>query len=469
MIHFKPIFQTSEASPLPRHWPILGCNGDNVEVIQLPTQFHQALLDGIRRARRSITLASLFLGPAQHDIVDALRLALEETPTLHVHILIDALRGTRHTPSSLDLLDPLRVEFVHRCRLSFFESPAFSKSALKHVLGRKVNEVLGVHHMKCYLFDSDCILGGANLNTPYFENRQDRYILFRDAGGLCQYFYDLTDVLGHASHHIESASGVPRLDRRNTSTEVRKGLASFIARWSSKRIVAETDDTILVPAVQLGVSGFRQHEMMFQDLLNCLCTTTAANADGKGGKDGWRVVMTSPYFNFSSKDRQLIRGANKNGRAVFRIVTAAPENSEFVEDNAGRNVLPKAYTYLEYRFLKTYNTIKKTEQSEIVIEEYGRDGWTFHAKGIWCYAPGDAVPCCFTIGSSNFNKRSMMKDFEAQVTVLTGNTSLQRRVHENLEFLRSQAAPIDAETLKRKGRRPNFFIKLMTLACQDMF
>ena len=37
-----------------------------------------------------------------------------------------------------------------------------------------MNEVVGVNHLKVYLFDDDVILSGANLSNTYFTNRQDR-------------------------------------------------------------------------------------------------------------------------------------------------------------------------------------------------------------------------------------------------------------------------------------------------------
>ncbi|KAI9577380.1 hypothetical protein GQX74_013623 [Glossina fuscipes] len=39
------------------------------------------------------------------------------------------------------------------------------------------NELLGLQHMKIYLFDDAVLISGANLSNDYFTNRQDRYIL----------------------------------------------------------------------------------------------------------------------------------------------------------------------------------------------------------------------------------------------------------------------------------------------------
>ena len=42
------------------------------------------------------------------------------------------------------------------------------------MLPPRVKEVVGVNHLKVYLFDENVILSGANLSNTYFTNRQDR-------------------------------------------------------------------------------------------------------------------------------------------------------------------------------------------------------------------------------------------------------------------------------------------------------
>ncbi|KAI9576186.1 hypothetical protein GQX74_014246 [Glossina fuscipes] len=42
------------------------------------------------------------------------------------------------------------------------------------------NELLGLQHMKIYLFDDAILISGAILSNDYFTNRQDRYILIED-------------------------------------------------------------------------------------------------------------------------------------------------------------------------------------------------------------------------------------------------------------------------------------------------
>jgi phosphatidylserine/phosphatidylglycerophosphate/cardiolipin synthase-like enzyme len=55
-------------------------------------------------------------------------------------------------------------------------------------------------------------------------------------------------------------------------------------------------------------------------------------------------------------------------------------------------------------------------------------GWTFHAKGIWYYLPGETLPSATLIGSPNFGFRSVEKDLEAQITIVTTNPELRRDI-----------------------------------------
>ena len=48
---------------------------------------------------------------------------------------------------------------------------------LKRKLPVRWNEVVGVQHMKIYIFDDELILSGANLSNTYFTDRQDRYLM----------------------------------------------------------------------------------------------------------------------------------------------------------------------------------------------------------------------------------------------------------------------------------------------------
>lgn len=50
--------------------------------------------------------------------------------------------------------------------------------------------------------------------------------------------------------------------------------------------------------------------------------------------------------------------------------------------------------------------------------------------GLWLYLAGSSLPCLTLIGSPNFGYRSVHRDLEAQVAIVTKNKSLQQQFHQ---------------------------------------
>ena len=57
-----------------------------------------------------------------------------------------------------------------------------------------MSEVIGVCHLKAYVFDNDVLISGANLSTTYFTKRQDRYYLFKQAASVAIFVRSLVKV-----------------------------------------------------------------------------------------------------------------------------------------------------------------------------------------------------------------------------------------------------------------------------------
>jgi phosphatidylserine/phosphatidylglycerophosphate/cardiolipin synthase-like enzyme len=173
------------------------------------------------------------------------------------------------------------------------------------------------------------------------------------------------------------------------------------------------------------------------------------------------------------------------------ILTSSPEANGFFGAPGIRGALPMSYTLLARDFLDGYNNSwaraqtraqaaaslslalepptrqqqeagqHKEQQPEQVPQqasrvpavsvepmsmlEYGRPGWTFHAKGLWIYlrsqqhkqqhgTASNRVGIT-AIGSPNFGERSVNRDLESQAIVLTENKQLQKALHEEWQEL----------------------------------
>ena len=81
---------------------------------------------------------------------------------LQVTLLIDYARGSRvdqSGKSSLGQLSALAEEFKERISINTFRSPRTFTWWFKYI-PQRFNEVLGVQHIKAYVFDDECLISG---------------------------------------------------------------------------------------------------------------------------------------------------------------------------------------------------------------------------------------------------------------------------------------------------------------------
>lgn len=160
--------------------PCFPVSADKISVIQIPSVFYETLVAKSTNAKHRIKLASLYLGTGQLEqtLVAAIHENLRENKDLTVDILLDFTRGTRGEINSKTKVLPLLKE-SEKCVLSLYHTPVL-RGITKRLAPPRWNELLGLQHMKIYLFDDTVILSGANLSNDYFTNRQDRYIMIED-------------------------------------------------------------------------------------------------------------------------------------------------------------------------------------------------------------------------------------------------------------------------------------------------
>ena len=74
-------------------------------------------------------------------------------------LLLDHLRGSRGNPNSRTMVHDLVANFGSRFTLGLYHTPNL-RGILKAVGPERFNEVMGLQHMKIYLFDNDVLLSG---------------------------------------------------------------------------------------------------------------------------------------------------------------------------------------------------------------------------------------------------------------------------------------------------------------------
>jgi CDP-diacylglycerol--glycerol-3-phosphate 3-phosphatidyltransferase len=64
--------------------------------------------------------------------------------------------------------------------------------------------------------------------------------------------------------------------------------------------------------------------------------------------------------------------------------------------------IPALYTLVASEFFKQVQTSE--QEHRIQMTEFQKQGWTYHAKGLWYTLPGQHVPILTFIGSPNFGE-----------------------------------------------------------------
>jgi CDP-diacylglycerol--glycerol-3-phosphate 3-phosphatidyltransferase len=144
-------------------------------------------------------------------------------------------------------------------------------------------------------------------------------------------------------------------------------------------------DTWICPLIQMGPYGVRQDERVMSTLF-------------QRALSGCHTFLASGYFNLTEKYVDLII----RSQGKYRILTASPQANGFLGAGGAAGHIPYAYLHIARWF---HDRLVQAQQTDrIKLEEYTRDGWTFHGKGLWHYLPENEFPILTMIGSSNFGQ-----------------------------------------------------------------
>ena len=476
--------------------PCFPVSGDNIKVLDTPAEFYDTLLQGIKSAKKRIVLSALYLGTGSHEkqLLDCLNSTMQERETekisMDIDILFDYLRGSRGNVNTKTMLLPLVQKYCdseqnskQNITVSLYHTP-FLRGTVKKAFPARFNEIVGLNHLKIFVFDDSFLISGANLSTDYFERRQDRYILFENCKNLSDYFHSIVKAIGKFSFQlrpdgdvalpdvcpcdpvtgsrqefenfvVESLNDVLKLRASQSETfasenafylssfyeTVKNVIVSPIRNLSSlfendSSAACESDaandatknfDTFVFPSVQFGFVGIRQDEAVTSKLLESFPV-------------GSYLCFTSGYFNITKAYSDKIL----NSFADFDIVTASPDANGFLNASGAAGKIPAVYSLLTKNFYD--EVLQRDKGGNIRIWEYIRPTWTYHAKGMWFYPKDSFLPSMTVIGSSNFGLRSVHRDLEAQVTILTKNENLRKQLHREKCNIMKYSSQMSSET-----------------------
>eukprot|EP00891_Asterochloris_glomerata_P005904 jgi/Astpho2/5904/Aster-x0268 len=406
------------------------------------------LQDGIAKARQRITIGSLYIG------TDA---GLQTSTAAMLDEVLLQGGSKRHTPS-----------------VALFHTPAL-RGLLKRVLPPRVNEVVGVNHLKVYLFDEDVILSGANLSNTYFTHRQDRYIHLRGVPSLAAQLQALVEVVSHFSYPLQPGgqlgpcpSGIdplrqPALLKRQLKagleTLFKPGMAPsavLMPHWD-RQAYAFASGIAGLPkgvhlgmlgllrsppdALQLGFAGVRQDEECTAQLLS-------------SAEAGSKLQLSTAYLNLAHRFEQEL-GTLSN--VDIDMLTASPWANGFFgskgqQQRYGRSTA-WAKDMLRHVVGVRIGNLEAGGSAQRQLLEYGRPGWEYHAKGIWYTPPGADSPCVTAIGSSNYGYRSVFKDLEAHFFIFTRHPGLSQGLGLEYSRLKQHATQVQDQMFQSEQRR----------------
>lgn len=425
---------------------------DQVEIITEPQLFYDELRKICGNAANRIGIASLYFGTDQLEsqLVRDIQNNMRQNEQLKVNILIDFARGTRNERTKVTSRQMLQqlLDENGQCSLSLYHTP-YLRGFKKRLIPDRWNELIGLQHMKIYVADQTVIISGANLSNDYFNDRQDRYIRINDKN-LSNFYYKLIEKIQEFSvqvvpddnkyHSHKNWNMLPYLDNKerfiahakdsicmflvNTATEMKYEMEKI--RNSNEKV-----DTWVFPFIEMGQLGIHHDSIVTENLF----IRAISNS---------RINLTTGYFNLTQSYMDTIA---MKCLSNLDILMAHPNANGFYGAKGPAGGIPAAYSQISKAFLEKLIETKQNER--IKLFEYQRSGWTYHAKGLWYYLPDSYTPDLTLIGSSNFGERSVNRDLESQICLVTVNDELRRQLQREYVNLRRYCSPAEDELQNR--------------------
>ncbi|KZP08715.1 hypothetical protein FIBSPDRAFT_938822 [Athelia psychrophila] len=433
------------AVDLAKKQPGFSIHAKDVNVLSEPQQFYQKLLDMIRRAQNRIFISSLYIGSADRELIDTLSDALKSNARLEVYLQLDLNRSTRPGASSTArVLLPLLKEFPERFHVSLFRSPKL-RGLMAKLVPPRFNEGWGTWHSKIYGVDDEVMISGANLNSNYFTDRQDRYIHFTGQPTMAQYCFSFLQAIASFSYKLIPATAGTSdegyhlewpdsdIHPHHFHAKAEKVISELQASYlkSSSSPGPSGSDVVVFPVIQGGQFNIREEERCLSMLFDHLAST---------GQNP-TMHLTSGYFGLSKAYQDLVLRSSID----CNIIAASPKANGFYGSKGLSGRIPDGYTLLEQRFMRAVTAAGRqwspANEKGVQLNLWSKANWTYHAKGIWLSPTPDSAPVATLFGSTNLNSRSANLDTELSFMMMTTSEVLRRKLHDEIQGLQQHAGP----------------------------
>lgn len=394
-----------------KNLPIFSVNANSISLLSSPINFYNQIYDSICASRNRIYLSALYFGVGKKEaiLVELLQQQIQIHGNLSVDIYLDSRRGTRQDEerrSSVSILETL----IKNRRASLHLVDTIGKGALHLILSKfpRWNEVISTFHSKILVFDDDVLLTGANLSSVYFDKRRDRYMFIKKSKILADYLADLLSISSQQNSSLNA-------DIQNLNTRYRTVLDCN----------SDESNTYIVPLIQFGRKGLTFEDQFFKEL------------DMSRSKDS-KVYLSSGYFNPSPTLKSV---------RIDSILTSSEEANNFSQGSGLLKLIPKLYSAIQIQY--------KRENPKCDLRLFSDRDWSFHTKGLWFESHDNSY--INIIGSSNYNYRSALRDFEVQFLVVTNDSNLIERLEVERSNLWASSSSVN---IKAADKRYHILSKL---------
>jgi CDP-diacylglycerol--glycerol-3-phosphate 3-phosphatidyltransferase len=382
---------------------------------QGPAGFHRLVHELFGGATRRIAIASLYVGTGrlEAELLAALRAALLRSPALEVTVVLDHSRAQRRTDNgtSVGFVRELAREFPTRVSLYLHRLPQLDGA--RGLLPSPLDECIAVSHFKALVVDDVAVLTGANLSDEYFHCRQARYLLVRDPS-----FVDLAAaVVATAARHSARVRPDGAVALESPALEGRAVARAVCAQVAAKaEVAAVASDTWLLPMFQHPELGVHEERHVLTQLF--------ADPDGA-------LVVATPYTNFPDDYVDALARRIAASSAPTTFIVPSGRSHSFTTGRGLKALVPGIYLHREREIVRRLG-LAASDRAELL--HYQREGWVFHAKGVWLMNPKVTAT---VVGSSSFGARSVERDFDLSYLVVTADARLRAALAAEIETMRA--------------------------------
>lgn len=271
--------------------------------------------------------------------------------------------------------------------------------------------------------------------------------------GLADFYWDLIQHISDVSLVLDKSDNLtprayhPFKSRKRTYVDFAKSKIwgyyenHILNNQSLQNRIDKSHDTLVSPLLELPPFGVHQDSHVTERLL-------------EAAEEGSKVTISTGYFNLTD---QYASSILYRSQAYYRILMAHPSANGFLKARGLAGGIPSAYTGLALRFFQ--NIISTNASERVVMLEYARAGWTFHAKGLWYTPVGESSPILTLVGSSNFGSRSVRRDLEMQAAIITSNQGLRKRLADEEASLIDLSSPFNEQVASDPGRKPALWVR----------